>query len=637
MSDRQGEGLPEGNDDRGALQSDLEAFFAVSLSLMTITDLDGRFLRANQAFHELLGHDPASMVGAYAIDYLHPDDIPQTKDAFSRLAEGATVINFVNRFRDADNRYHSLEWQARARDGKVYASSVDATERLALENQIDEDRTFLQDVIDALPTPIFVKDWQGRFTMVNQTLAAVFGVPTEAIIGKTDADFSPRPEEIEAFLLDDQEVLNSGKSKFIPEEPVTDSNGQQRWLQTTKIPLQLNLPPEKRRLVGVATDITHRKQRQDKAEQASQAKSLFVANMSHEIRTPLNAIIGFGDLLSQSSLNASQRECLDNIQSSSQLLLGIINDVLDFSKIESGKLEMENRPFRLEELLEQQRALFARQADEKGLAFVLRRDPRLPEAAYGDALRLKQVMTNLVSNAIKFTHRGTVSVELNGEYESHRQCRLCIEVTDTGIGMSEDQLANLFNAFTQADISTTRRYGGTGLGLVISHQLTELMGGQLTVDSEPDKGTRFRVALPLTVASMQDNPGSQEMAHLSLEGCRILVAEDNRINQTLIKRILTRFDAEVILVNNGQEALDACWTQTFDAILMDLQMPQMDGFDATRAIRMNGFRMPIIAISASVFADERQRAERAGVMAHLGKPIDADELGRLLDNYLRDC
>ena len=637
MSDRQGEGLPEGNDDKGALQSDLEAFFAVSLSLMTITDLDGRFLRANQAFHELLGHDPASMVGAYAIDYLHPDDIPQTKDAFRRLAEGASVINFVNRFRDADNRYHSLEWQARARDGKVYASCVDATERLALENQVDEDRTFLQDVIDALPTPIFVKDWQGRFTMVNQTLAAVFGVPSGAIIGKTDADFSPRPKEIEAFLLDDQEVLNSGKIKFIPEEPVTDSGGQQRWFQTTKIPLQLNLPPEKRRLVGVATDITHRKQRQDKAEQASQAKSLFVANMSHEIRTPLNAIIGFGDLLSQSSLNASQRECLDNIQSSSQLLLGIINDVLDFSKIESGKLEMENRPFRLEELLEQQRALFARQADEKGLAFVLCRDPRLPEAAYGDVLRLKQVMTNLVSNAIKFTHRGTVSVELNGEYESHRKCRLCIEVTDTGIGMSEDQLANLFNAFTQADVSTTRRYGGTGLGLVISHQLTELMGGQLTVDSEPDKGTRFRVALPLTVASMQDNTGSQEMAHLSLEGRRILVAEDNRINQTLIKRILTRFDAEVILVNNGQEALDACWTQTFDAILMDLQMPQMDGFDATRAIRMNGFRMPIIAISASVFADERQRAERAGVNAHLGKPIDADELGHLLDNYLRAC
>jgi len=187
MSDRQVGGLSEGKDDRDALHSDLEAFFAVSLSLMAITDLDGHILRVNQAFYELLGHDPASMVGQHAFDYLHPDDIPQTAEAFTRLAEGATVINFVHRFRDADNHYHSLEWQARASDGKVFASGVDATERLALENQVDEDREFLQDVINGLPTPIFVKDWQGRFNMVNQTLASVFGASPEAIIGKIDA------------------------------------------------------------------------------------------------------------------------------------------------------------------------------------------------------------------------------------------------------------------------------------------------------------------------------------------------------------------------------------------------------------------------------------------------------------------
>ncbi|MGY4879209.1 ATP-binding protein [Vreelandella aquamarina] len=634
MSDKHGELPPENTNDKEALNSDLEAFFTVSLSLMAITDIKGNILRVNQAFYETLGHNPASMVGQHTFNYLHPDDIPQTAEAFTRLAEGTAVINFVHRFRTADNRYRSLEWQARARDGRVFASGVDATERLALENKADEDREFLQDVIDALPTPIFVKDWHGRFSMVNQTLASVFGVPPEMIIGKTDADFSPRREEVEAFLLDDQEVLSSGRIKFIPEEPVTDSSNQQRWFQTTKMPLQLNLPREKRRLVGIATDITHRKQCQDKAEQASQAKSLFVANMSHEIRTPLNAIIGFGDLLSQSSLHKTQREYLDNIQSSSQLLLGIINDVLDFSKIESGKLEIENHSFRLEDLLAQQRALFSRNADEKGLAFVLRHNPNLPDAVYGDALRIKQVMTNLVSNAIKFTTQGTVSIELTGECDTYRQCQLYIDVTDTGIGMSEDQLANLFNAFTQADVSTTRRYGGTGLGLVISRQLTELMGGKLSVDSQPGQGTRFRVTLPLTVASMPENTDSLETDSITLEGKRILVAEDNKINQKLIKRIMTRFNAEVTLVSNGQEALDACWKQAFDAILMDLQMPLMDGFDATRAIRMNGFSMPIIAVSASVFAEEKQRAEIAGVDAHLGKPINADELGRLLSNHL---
>ena len=620
--------------DKNCLQSDLETFFSVSLSLMVILDLDGRILRANHAFSELLGLDPEAIIGKLAVDYIHPDDTARTLASLDSLEEGSTVINCVNRLRGADQHYHSVEWQARVHNGRVFASGVDVTERLAMENRAQQDSTFLQNVIDALPTPIFVKDWHGHYKMVNQTAAAIFGMPIEFIVGKRDDELFLKPEEARMFLQDDREVLTSGNIKFIPEESITDSSGQQRWFQTTKIPLQTELPPKKRRLVGIATDITYRKLCQDEAEHANQAKSLFVANVSHEIRTPLNAIIGFSDMLGQSNLDTLQREFLDNIQSSSTLLLGIINDVLDFSKIESGKLVTENRPFVLEDLLSQQRALFSRQADQKGLAFQLNKDPHLPDAVYGDALRLKQVMANLVSNAIKFTKAGSVCVDLTGNYIDPAQCQLCIDVTDTGIGMSDTQKANLFNPYTQGDVSTSRRFGGTGLGLVISRQLTHLMGGELTVHSVPGKGTRFRITLPLAVANIPEDASALETQSISLEGTRILVAEDNIINQKLIKHILERFKADVTLVQNGQEALDACLTHTFDAILMDLQMPHMNGFDATRAIRMNGFRMPIIAVSASVLAEEKQRARVAGVDAHLTKPIKTETLGRLLLFYL---
>ena len=619
--------------DRHSLHSDLEAFFSVSLTLMVILDPDGYILRANKAFSELMGTDPDAMIGQPTIDHIHPDDIARTLASLDSLKGGATVTHCINRLRGADHQYHSVEWQARAHEGRIFASGVDITERLAMEKRAHQDSLFLQGVIDALPMPIFVKDWHGRYNMVNQTAAAIFGAPPEAIIGKKDVEIAVRPEEARAFLLADQEVLNDGKTKFIPEESIT-TNGQQRWFQTTKIPLQTELPPEERRLVGIATDITYRKLCQDEAEHASQAKSLFVANVSHEIRTPLNAIIGFSDLLGQSSLDKTQQEFLDNIHASSTLLLDIINDVLDFSKIESGKLVTENQPFLLKDLLSQQHALFSRQAKMKGLTFQLHKDHHLPDAVFGDALRLKQVITNLVSNAIKFTSTGNVCVNLSGSRLKKTQYQLFIDVTDTGIGMTEVQLANLFNAFTQGDVSTTRRFGGTGLGLVISQQLCQLMGGELTVHSESGKGTRFRITLPVSVASIAEDAKALEPQKISLAGTRILVAEDNTINQKLIKHILEGFKADVTLVQNGQQALNACLKQRFDAVLMDLQMPYMDGFEATRVIRMKGFTMPIIAVSASALAEEKQRARLAGVEAYLAKPIKSDVLGRLLLFYL---
>lgn len=617
-----------------SLYRDLEMFFQVSLSLMAITDSQGVILRVNDAWRDTLGYVPEALVGHSAFDYLHPDDHAETLAAFGRLAQGEPVINFVHRFRDAGGEYHALEWQARAHAGRVFASGVDATQRLAMESQAKEDRDFLQQVIDVLPNPIFVKDWEGTYLLGNYSVNMAMGGAPDSIIGKTDAELSPTEDEIGAFLQADREVLQSGQIKLIPAEALTDQKGTQRWFQTTKVPLRLQLPPQQRRLVGIATDITDRKQRQEKAEQASLAKSQFVANMSYEIRTPLTAILGFSQLLNSTPLNDEQREYLESITSASSLLQGIVNDILDFSKIESGKLELEPRPFSLEALLKQQKDLFLYSAQQKGLRFETHLDPTLPATLLGDELRIQQVLTNLVSNAVKFTESGQVSVWLSGQQDEHQQYRLSLCVSDTGIGMTRAQLAKLFTAFAQADLSTTRIYGGTGLGLTISQRLAKLMGGDISVSSQPAKGTTFTFNVTLPPATSMPLAESDVLAApVTLTGMRVLVAEDNAINQKLLNKVLTRLGVHVTLVDNGQQAVQACQAQPFDVVLMDLQMPVMDGFEATRQIRKLHDTLPILAASANVVNEERIRAQRAGVNGYIDKPIDLQALARCLARY----
>ncbi|MDP3536222.1 MAG: ATP-binding protein [Halomonas sp.] len=617
-----------------ALHRDLEMFFQVSLSLMAITDNQGVILRVNDAWRNTLGYAPDAVVGHSAFDYLHPDDHAETLAAFERLAKGEPVINFVHRFIDARGEYHALEWQARAFEGRVFASGVDATQRLAMESQAQEDRDFLQQVIDVIPNPIFVKDWEGTYLLGNYSVNMAMGGAPDSIIGKTDAELSPTEDEVGAFLQADREVLQNGQIKLIPAEALTDQQGIQRWFQTTKVPLRLHLPPQQRRLVGIATDITDRKQRQEKAEQASLAKSQFVANMSHEIRTPLTAILGFSQLLNSTPLNDEQREYIESIASASVLLQGIVNDILDFSKIESGKLELEPRPFALAALLKQQKDLFLHSAQQKGLRFETHLDAELPTMLLGDELRIQQVLTNLVSNALKFTESGSISVSLSGQQDEHQQYRLSLCVSDTGIGMTRAQLAKLFTAFAQADPSTTRMYGGTGLGLTISQRLAKLMGGDISVASQPGKGTvfTFSVTLPPAISTPPEDSHALYKP-VALTGMRVLVAEDNAINQKLLNKVLTRLGVHVTLVDNGQQAVQACQAQPFDVVLMDLQMPVMDGFEATRQIRKFHDTLPILAASANVVTEERIRARHAGVNGYIDKPIDLQALARCLARY----
>jgi CheY-like chemotaxis protein/HPt (histidine-containing phosphotransfer) domain-containing protein len=404
-------------------------------------------------------------------------------------------------------------------------------------------------------------------------------------------------------------------------------------------------------------EIAERKKAEEAAEVANQTKSLFLANMSHEIRTPMNGIISMSYLALNTAMTVQQRDYINKIKYAAKSLLGIINDILDLSKIEADKLEMEKVDFLLDEVLENISSLFVAEANDNGLDFQITCFEGTPLALIGDPLRLGQVLINLTGNAIKFTEAGRIVVDIRAVNESKKFVSLRFSISDTGLGITPEQQAKLFQPFNQADATTTRKYGGTGLGLCISQRLVEMMGGKISLESKMGKGSVFTFTLsfdrqaagttsrlPLSEKHAQISPGhapispGQPVQPVSNLHCaRILLVEDNSINQQVAQELLERIGLSVTIVNNGRSALETMQHKEFDLVLMDVQMPEMDGYQATALIREDErFKdLPIIAMTAYAMNGDREKCLATGMNDYVAKPLEPDMLYQTLGQWLK--
>jgi len=513
--------------------------------------------------------------------------------------------------------------------------NADIVLRRNAEEQLKQSQTWLQSILENSTSLIYIKDPWCRYVMVNRRFREVLEVQEQEVIGHTDVNFST-PEAAAHYKLLDDQVVRTGKSLEI-EEVIPTSTGDV-YLLSVKFPL---LDPAGRLIGigGIATEITERVHYQHQliaatreAQSAKSMQELFLANMSHEIRTPMNGIQGMTDLLLDTPLSDQQKEFARIIKRSVNNLLVVVNDVLDFSKIKAGKLALEKIEFRLKDVVENTRAIFAHRIAKKGLRLEIDLDTDIPETVKGDPYRLNQVLVNLIGNAIKFTEEGWIKLEVKAQERGAGHVILLFTVADSGIGIPEASIPYIFDHFSQAGLDISRRYGGTGLGLAICQQLLQLQGGEISVESREKQGTTFTFRLTYGYSEgigTAASPASDEEFHsLSLSGWRFLVAEDNEVNQQLIDHVLRKAGGDVTIAGNGEEAVGFLREgKTFDLVIMDLQMPVMDGYAATRYIRQElQLSVPVVAMTATALVDERLRCLEVGMNDYMTKPFEFGEL-----------
>jgi len=518
-----------------------------------------------------------------------------------------------------------------------------------LAMKLSHQQTWLRTILDMMPTPLEIFcHFQNRITFSNQAAMALIGTRDSQGRLRSDCSFSncegePLPAEMypEVKVAAGEKlssydvVLNGGPHGTVPLTFNSDTLPAALGFAKSSVLTFQDL----RKVKEVEFALMAAK---ENAEAANRSKSAFLANMSHEIRTPLGAIIGFAELLRDAKEpGESGQKYVDIIMKNGRALAQLIDDILDLAKVEAGKLLIERVRFSIRDLMEEVVSLLSVRAKEKGLALELTMAEDVPTHIESDPLRLRQILLNIIGNAIKFTDQGKVMIRVSREDASSSVENLRFTVEDTGHGITEAQRAQLFQPFSQADNSTTRRFGGTGLGLMLSRRLAEALGGSVTLARSTPKGSEFVISISSRVLEAVQphipTPAAKKPASLPnlLSGIKVLVVEDSPDNQTLVQQFLSRKGATVEFANNGQEGVTMALGSDYDIVLMDIQMPVLDGYEATKTLRKQGFKKPIVALSAHAMKEDRDKSFQAGCNEHLVKPIDPHHLIKMVEQFGR--
>ncbi len=625
-------------------------------TLMWVTNAEGGVRFVNRTYQEFFGTTYEQVEGGGWQPLLHPDDGPAYIEEFLRAVEEHSPFRGEARVRRGDGEWRWLASYAEPRLSPAggflghVGLSLDITERKDAEDAIRRGEEKFRQLAENIREVFWMMNPDAtEILYVSPAYEQIWGRPCESLY-RNPMDWleAIHPDDrARAHRLFERQMAGANLGS---EYRIRTPDGQEKWIRDRGFPV-CDQSGRLIRVAGIAEDITERKRYEEAlvrareaADAANLAKSRFLANMSHEIRTPMNGVIGMLQLLLDTDLTSEQREYAGVIQTCGRTLLALIDDILDLSKIEARKITLLHEDFDLRRTVGDAMETLAGQAKAKGLAFSWRAAPETPSLLRGDPHRLHQILLNLAANAIKFTERGEVAVQVGLESREGGTATLRIAISDTGIGIRPDQADALFSPFVQADASTTRKYGGTGLGLSISKQLVEVMGGRIGFDSRVGEGSTFWFtavfdvpAEPGPAPAMEGPEGIQAPGRLAgvRPGARILVAEDHPINRRLLLAQLEKLGCQARAVASGAEAVEALERENFDLVLMDCQMPGMDGFEATRRIRGSGtLGLPIVAVTADAMAGDRERCIREGMSDYLSKPVELCLLAEVLAKWL---